>query len=108
MIGERLRRRVSEPPIPVGAPLLRVTLSVGVAAHPEAAAVTLEDLVRSADEALYAAKAAGRDRVVVARPAEGSTPAARRRAANRTEPAAATVRDEASTGTAVQGAGRSG
>ncbi len=106
--GERLRRRVSETPIPVGAHLLRVTLSVGVAAHPEAAAVTLEDLVRSADEALYAAKAAGRDRVVVARPAEGSTTAACRSATNRTEPAAATARDEAPTGTAVQASDRSG
>jgi diguanylate cyclase (GGDEF)-like protein len=42
-------------------PGLRVTVSIGLAAGPVA---STEDLVRQADEALYRAKAAGRDRVV--------------------------------------------
>jgi diguanylate cyclase (GGDEF)-like protein len=47
------------PSVPVG-----VTASLGVAALPEHAA-TSDDLLRAADRALYAAKAAGRDRVIV-------------------------------------------
>jgi diguanylate cyclase (GGDEF)-like protein len=42
-----------------------VTLSAGVAAFPEQASGAV-DLVRAADAALYAAKAAGRDRVLSA------------------------------------------
>jgi diguanylate cyclase (GGDEF)-like protein/PAS domain S-box-containing protein len=65
-MAERLRRRVAARDFaPPGAVQLAVTVSVGVAAlglhgdDPEA-------LVDAADQALYAAKAAGRDRVVCA------------------------------------------
>jgi diguanylate cyclase (GGDEF)-like protein len=44
---------------------LRPTLSVGIAAAPDHG-VGLDDLMRAADEALYRAKHAGRDRVEVA------------------------------------------
>ncbi|MDF1524197.1 MAG: GGDEF domain-containing protein [Trueperaceae bacterium] len=44
---------------------LRPTLSVGIAAAPDHG-VGLDDLMRAADEALYRAKRAGRDRVEVA------------------------------------------
>ena len=43
----------------------RVTMSFGVAAYDDAKSI--EDLLQNADEALYAAKEAGRDRVVEAR-----------------------------------------
>jgi diguanylate cyclase (GGDEF)-like protein len=47
-----------------GADPLRMTISAGVASYPHGAISSVETLVRLADEALYAAKAAGRDRVV--------------------------------------------
>lgn len=46
-------------------PLGRVTISVGIAMYPNHGP-TGEDVLRAADEALYRAKAEGRDRVVVA------------------------------------------
>jgi diguanylate cyclase (GGDEF)-like protein len=48
-----------------------MTVSVGVAAYPQHGA-TGEGLLRSADEALYRAKAEGRDRVVIASPPQRS------------------------------------
>src|SRR5690606_5266552 len=51
---------------PPATPELKVTASFGVAAFPEHDVETVDDLLRCADRALYRAKAAGRDRVVVA------------------------------------------
>lgn len=55
----------------------RVTISIGIASLGDASR-EIADLVKHADEALYAAKTAGRDRVVtwerMRRPAEGSRP----------------------------------
>jgi len=51
-----------------GAALPPVTVSVGVAQAP-AHGATMSDLLRAADEALYLAKAQGRDRTVIAREA---------------------------------------
>jgi len=48
-----------------GEPLGTITVSLGVALFPDHAGAA-ESLIRVADEALYAAKSAGRDRVVVA------------------------------------------
>jgi diguanylate cyclase (GGDEF)-like protein len=48
-----------------GGPITRVTTSQGIAAFPEHAN-DLQTLSARADEALYAAKAAGRNRVQVA------------------------------------------
>jgi len=45
----------------------RVTLSGGVAAFPDDSRSSV-DLIRSADQALYEAKAAGRNRIVAANP----------------------------------------
>jgi diguanylate cyclase (GGDEF)-like protein len=62
--AERLRRAVEELPLP-GAetqPLGRLTISLGVACYPDNGR-DAESLVRAADEALYRAKGAGRNRV---------------------------------------------
>ncbi len=62
-LGERIRTWVGDTPIPLpdgGA--LTVTISVGCAAGSDQA---WEELVRRADAALYAAKASGRNRVVI-------------------------------------------
>jgi diguanylate cyclase (GGDEF)-like protein len=62
--GERVRAAVAARELvdPAGRPL-RVTVSVGVAAHPGRGVESRDDLVRAADEALYRAKTSGRDRV---------------------------------------------
>jgi diguanylate cyclase (GGDEF)-like protein len=63
-VAESLRAGVSGTPIGAGGTELRVTISIGVAAW---TGEELDDLVARADRALYAAKAAGRDRVVLER-----------------------------------------
>lgn len=75
-VAERVCAAVRAEPVAVdGTPGLAVTGSAGVAILPDDAA-TPTVLVTAADQALYAAKAAGRDRVVVAsetgRPAPGA------------------------------------
>lgn len=57
-LAERIRARVEEHLFPAD---VRITSSFGVATHDEAASV--RDLIRRADERLYAAKEAGRNRV---------------------------------------------
>ncbi len=62
---ERVRREVARRPFGIGTDEpLHMTISVGVATYPHERINSPETLVRVADEALYAAKAAGRDRVV--------------------------------------------
>jgi len=64
-IGERLRRAVAESPFAAGAQKrLEVTCSVGVAARERGD--TSDALIERADRALLAAKATGKNRVVVA------------------------------------------
>jgi two-component system, cell cycle response regulator len=61
--AERIRFSIAEKPIETDSGMVPVTLSVGLAAHvirPDSPGV---DLVRAADEALYKAKANGRNRV---------------------------------------------
>lgn len=65
-LGQRLHRAVVEHPVIVDGQPLAVTVSIGVAAC--APDDTLEASLRRADEALYAAKAQGRNRVVTAAP----------------------------------------
>jgi diguanylate cyclase (GGDEF)-like protein len=62
---ERLRAAAAMVPHP-GAPERRVTLSGGLAPVEGLGLAALESGLRAADAALYAAKAAGRNRVVVA------------------------------------------
>jgi len=63
-IGERMRARVAAGPVVVGARLLPVRVSVGIAQY--RAGDSAAELVRRADGALYLAKGNGRDRVEVA------------------------------------------
>jgi diguanylate cyclase (GGDEF)-like protein len=58
-----------------GGPPIRFTTSVGVAALQPGDA-TVQSLLERADRALYAAKAAGRDRVVSIRGADRAPPPA--------------------------------
>jgi two-component system, cell cycle response regulator len=62
---ERVRREVARRPFDIGREEpLRMTISAGVATYPHGSIDSVEALVRCADEALYAAKAGGRDRIV--------------------------------------------
>lgn len=62
-VAERLRQLVEVHPIRAYDELLTQTISIGLAAFP-AHAKTLEALIERADQALYAAKRAGRNQVV--------------------------------------------
>lgn len=73
IVAERLRAEVARHPFVVpslrdGQTQLWVTISIGVATFPEDGA-SPADLVRRADEGLYAAKAQGRNRAVAVGPA---------------------------------------
>lgn len=62
---DRLRREVAEHPFDVGRDEpIHMTVSAGVACYPAPSVPSKETLVRLADEALYAAKAAGRNCVI--------------------------------------------
>ena len=68
-VAESLRAGISVTPIEADGVSLHVTVSIGVAAW---AGQELDDLVAGSDHALYAAKAAGRDRVVLERKAHAA------------------------------------
>jgi two-component system cell cycle response regulator len=65
-VTEKLRREVGRVDVEHDGVPLRVTVSIGTATWDDEAP---EELIRRADEALYAAKAAGRDRTLSAPPA---------------------------------------
>ena len=62
--AERIRRAVADTVVVDGEQRISVTISAGVTSCPELDTSSEEDLVARADEALYAAKQAGRDRVM--------------------------------------------
>ena len=63
-VGERLRERIEAMRVPFENKTLTVTVSVGCASFAELEEKTPESLVSTADKRLYAAKHAGRNRVV--------------------------------------------
>ncbi len=63
VLGERLRQRVEGETFDYQGTRLPVTISVGVAALPEANVETVQELVSAADGSLYEAKRSGRNRV---------------------------------------------
>ncbi len=63
--AERLRAELAAKRITLGSAVVQVTASFGVAALPEHG-TTSDQLILAADKAMYKAKEAGRDRVVVA------------------------------------------
>ncbi len=68
-VGETIREAIAAAPFGIGDTRLRVTTSVGGAAW-SVALDSCEALVVAADEALYRAKTAGRNRVCLAAPAD--------------------------------------
>jgi diguanylate cyclase (GGDEF)-like protein/PAS domain S-box-containing protein len=63
--AERMREAVADARWSLADRTVTATISVGLACRPSGAAETLDRLAQKADEALYAAKAAGRNRVMV-------------------------------------------
>jgi diguanylate cyclase (GGDEF)-like protein len=72
-LAERLRQNVSAQPVHFAETTIPVTLSLGVAALSSENSRAAQ-LLRQADEALYAAKRAGRNRVESALSAEPAAP----------------------------------
>ncbi|EGV51519.1 sensor domain-containing diguanylate cyclase [endosymbiont of Riftia pachyptila] len=71
-VGERIRKRIEEMRVENNGTSLSVTVSVGCSAYPDDQVEDEQTLIGHADEALYQAKAGGRNRVVRYRPATSS------------------------------------
>jgi diguanylate cyclase (GGDEF)-like protein len=69
MVAERLRQTISKIQFSDSISDLKITASIGIAAIPHKKINTTEDLIRLADDALYAAKSNGRNRVETVPPA---------------------------------------
>jgi diguanylate cyclase (GGDEF)-like protein len=72
-IAKRIREEISERPIDSNGVSIRLSLSLGVASSEGAGESDAESLLVSADQALYRAKAQGRNRVELAPRAEPAT-----------------------------------
>jgi diguanylate cyclase (GGDEF)-like protein len=69
IVAERIRARIAETELGQG----RLTVSIGLAEYPDGGD-TPEELIASADTAMYQAKSSGRNQVVVASPTEPAPP----------------------------------
>ena len=63
-LAERIRHNTSKLQIPAGGNQISVTTSIGVAAYPDGGS-DVESIIREADDALYKAKAGGRNCIVI-------------------------------------------
>ncbi len=72
--AENLRAKIGGQPIQTADKPITVTISIGLALSSEFTQCTVEELMHQADMALYAAKAAGRNCVRVARPSGAAIP----------------------------------
>ena len=69
VFAERLRRTIETTPVKIGSKLCRLTASIGVTGvEKERLAVTSQQMMAAADEALYRAKDAGRNTVILRKP----------------------------------------
>lgn len=64
--AERIRIDIEKMLVPFSGQRLRATVSIGLASYPESDVVQVADLLTCADQALYQAKHAGKNRVVAA------------------------------------------
>jgi diguanylate cyclase (GGDEF)-like protein len=69
-VAERVRSAVANEPMVEGSKIIPLTVSVGMACHPDDG-TTAEELFKAADAALLRAKRMGKNRVERARPEEG-------------------------------------
>jgi diguanylate cyclase (GGDEF)-like protein len=65
VLAERVRQTVQSTPFEHEGTAMPITISIGVAAHPELPIETTAQLIAAADEALYEAKRGGRNRVLL-------------------------------------------
>ncbi|MBF0549800.1 MAG: diguanylate cyclase [Deltaproteobacteria bacterium] len=63
-VAEKLRRAICETPIESDAGSLHISISLGVTSYPGAGVESREVMFKKADQALYLAKQAGRNRVI--------------------------------------------
>ena len=66
IVAERIREKIADAQINVDGNPIAITASFGVASFPAPGITNLNDLLKAADKALYAAKESGRNRVVTA------------------------------------------
>ncbi len=64
VVAQKIRQAVAAAVVP-GMENKQLTLSIGVATYPDSQALSLEELIRKADKALYRAKEAGRNQVIL-------------------------------------------
>lgn len=66
VMAERCREEIERADIIVGGRAIKVTASLGIASYPHDEVANIEKLINLADQALYRAKDAGRNQVVIA------------------------------------------
>ncbi|MBU1660931.1 MAG: diguanylate cyclase, partial [Chloroflexi bacterium] len=64
-VAERLRKEIEKSEIAIDDDIITITASLGIASDHHNNSSSLEELLNCADEALYEAKEAGRNRVVI-------------------------------------------
>jgi diguanylate cyclase (GGDEF)-like protein len=64
VVAERIRQGIQQVAFTGKLQQLKITISMGVAVYPAPGVDTIDDIIRVADEALYRAKAEGRNRII--------------------------------------------